>query len=237
MYDKRDSMDTKIDQLTRAYAEFIDIAAHDLDAPLRKLSVLIDRVTTQKNEEDQQPYITRIQHCLADMRSIIDGLSHLSHTITQPLHLKECDPEGMLTALKQELQQKNPAKKIEITSDGLPHIEGDESQLCLLLRHLLENAVVFNKNETVKIQVTHSVNKDGLIKISLKDNGIGINPEDAEKIFNPFVRLHGKSEFQGKGLGLAICKKVVENHKGTIYAEPTEGEGSLFVLNLPSKQN
>ena len=228
------SMDKKIDQLTDAYTEFIDIAAHDLDAPLRKLSVLVERLISQDNKAEQQPYATRIQHCIADMRAIIDGLSTLSKVISEPVKVKTCDLNGMINSLKDELQSRYANKQIFIACEDLPVIDGDEGQLCTLLRNLLENAIIFNTNPEVKIRISHTSTKDG-VQILFEDNGIGLSPENAEKIFQAFVRLHGKSEYPGKGLGLAISKKIAENHKGTLTAEGAEKGGARFMLHLPRK--
>jgi light-regulated signal transduction histidine kinase (bacteriophytochrome) len=229
-------MDKRIDQLTNAYTEFIDIAAHDLDAPLRKLSVLVERLLSQENKAEQQPYATRIQHCVADMRSIIDGLSTLSKVIAEPLKLKACDLNGMIKSLHEELRSQYEDRQITISSEDLPSIEGDEGQLCRLLKNLLENAIVYNVNREAKIRITHVMTGNDL-KILIDDNGIGLKPENTEKIFQAFVRLHGKSEYPGKGLGLAISKKIAENHQGTLTAASADEGGARFILHLPRKQN
>jgi light-regulated signal transduction histidine kinase (bacteriophytochrome) len=241
-------MEHKTEQLKRAYAEFIDIAAHDLDAPLRKLSVLIERVTADiKNDESLQPYINRIFGCIQDMRGIIDGLALLSRTITETADKKPVDTGKLLNEIKEELGQVHKNRVITLEHKNMPVIEGDERQLGLLFRNLIENSIRFNTNPVANITVTSNKSEpaelvekgmDGsreTAKIIITDNGIGFRPEFAKKIFEPFVRLHGKSDYPGKGLGLSICKRITENHNGTIYALGNENEGARFVLLLPYK--
>ena len=124
--------------------------------------------------------------------------------------------------------------------------KGDAEQYCCLFKNLLENAIKFSKKDSVpNIQIRSSVvspeekdqfNLEGdrlYYKIEITDNGIGFKKDYTEKIFRPFVRLHGKSQFPGNGMGLAICKKIMNVHHGIIYAESLENEGARFTLVLP----
>lgn len=229
------------------YAEFVELAAHDLDAPLRKLSVLVDRLITRiGSENDVQNYITRIQTCLADMRSMIDSLSILSGFTGLDSKDDECDIEKMVHEIINDLQKQEPEKKINVITSSLPVIQGDSLQYKQLFRNLLVNAIRFSKKDIlpaveIKSQQvrTEEVKKFNLdegkayFRIMISDNGIGFRQEYAEVIFNAFVRLNGKSEYPGNGIGLAICKKIVENHCGIIYAEGDENIGTRFIIILP----
>ncbi|HKZ65211.1 MAG TPA: ATP-binding protein [Chitinophagaceae bacterium] len=228
------------------YAEFIELAVHDLDAPLRKLSVLIDKMTAKIDPvNDIYDYTTRIQACLSDMRSMIDSLSTLAGLAGVKTQHNSCDIEKIVREAIYDLQ-KEKQNKIVIVSSSLPAIHGDCEQYKQLIRNLLLNAIRFSKKDILpaieiksELVKTEEIKKFNLeqnkvyFKITIADNGIGFRQEYAEIIFNPFVRLNGKSEYPGNGIGLAICKKIVENHHGIIYAEGDENKGARIILILP----
>lgn len=231
------------------YAEFIDIASHDLDAPLRKLSLLLDRLIQKNNSEDLQTYYQRMQNNISEMRTLIDKLSTWSAFGTATLQYMTCDTAVILSKVLKELQQKNPDKNINFDCTDLPVLLGDQQQLQELFRQLLTNAVVFSrKEENIQITVSSTSLSAGektdynldpkreYARISIRDEGIGFDPEFVERIFKPFVRLHGKSEYPGAGMGLAIGKKIVDNHGGIIYGEPNRGYGATFTLILPQSR-
>jgi signal transduction histidine kinase len=230
-------------------SDFVEAAAHDLHAPLRKLSVLIDRVFTKHAEQfspDAKEYVTRINACVEEMRSLIDGLTELARADAHTFLPDECDlnviVQQTLDGMKEEIKEK--AAEIEV--NPLPVVKGNYIQYQQLFKNLLENAIKFNRNDVVpKICVSSEPVDRGekiffhlpldkkYYKVEISDNGIGFNQVNAEKIFEPFVRLHSKSEYEGSGLGLSICKKIVDNHHGIIYAEGDEKAGSRFTLILP----
>jgi len=230
-------------------SDFVEAAAHDLHAPLRKLSVLIDRVFSKHSDQftsDSHEYITRINTCIDQMRSLIDGLTELAKADAQTIALTECDlnviVQQTLNVMNEEIEQKHA--HIEI--DRLPVVEGNPTQYKQLFKNLFENAIKFsNKNGSIKICVPSGeldeqeknifslpIEKK-FYQIEIQDNGIGFDQQHAKKIFEPFVRLHSKSEYDGSGLGLSICQKIVANHHGVIYAEGNENHGSRFILILP----
>jgi signal transduction histidine kinase len=235
------------------YAEFIDIAAHNLDAPLRKLSVLMERLTakpTVQKDADTQGYTQRIRTCLDDMRSLIDSLATLSRITSATLKVDSCSLETIVEHEWQELKSLIKGKTALITTSSLPILEGDTLQYKYLFRNLLENAIRFSKTDgPVEVHISSQAisskekNSYGLhsdtnyFKIECRDSGIGFRQEYAEKIFRPFVRLHGKSEFPGNGIGLALCRSIVDNHRGVIYAESEENAGARFILVLPQTIN
>ena len=238
------------DTFEKDYNDFIELAAHELDAPLRKLTVLVEMLTnkfeTPSQDKGVQSYIERIDGCVNDMRSLIDELSLLAKVRTDKRNYASCDIKMIIREVLEELEVPLNAKKAIVTVSALPVLDGDAGQYNRLFKSLLENAIRFSKEDVrPEIQIQSSVlslqeaNKCKLredkkyYKIELADNGIGFKNEYAEKIFRPFVRLHGKSKFAGSGMGLAICKKIVENHHGIIYAEGRENEGSRFILVLP----
>jgi signal transduction histidine kinase len=247
-----------LDRYKEEYAEFIDIAAHNLDAPLRKLSVLIERLTTKQHPDnnkdatadEQQAYITRIRTALDDMRSLIDSLATLSRVTTASLKIENAPLETIVEHEWRELKMMTRDKFAILTTSSLPVIAGDALQYRHLFREMLENAMRFSRKDkrleiNISAQPLSGKEKStyGLpggteyYKIICKDNGIGFRQEYAEKIFRPFVRLHGKSEFPGNGIGLALCRSIVDNHRGVIYAESQENEGPRFIILLPQTVN
>ena len=241
-----------IDNYKKEYAEFIEIASHDLDAPLRKLSYLVEKVTSKYEkdpEEEVQTYVNKIETCLADMRSLIDSLAKLSRVTADKKESVPCNIETIVEDMFRELQQERNEEKATITLSSLPVVEGDMMQYRQLFKNLFENAIRFSKKGVpATIRVSAELLSDeeksfwGLqedknyFKIDVTDNGIGFKQEDAEKIFHPFVRLHGKSQFTGNGIGLAICRKITDIHHGIIYAEGRVDEGAKFILILPESQ-
>lgn len=242
------------DVYKKEYTEFIELATHDLDAPLRKLSMLIELLTNKLGniveDKDVQPYIKRIETCVNDMRTTIDDLSMLSKIIAEKNKYVSCDLQSIVQNAIKELQPVIKQKKAVITVSALPLIQGDDQLLEILFKHLIENAVKFAKKDVTpcigissmqlnRDEIKNSGLQDDLqyYKIEISDNGIGFGQEYAEKIFRPFYRLHGKSKYPGTGIGLAICKKIIENHEGMIYARGRDNSGACFVILFAQTTN
>lgn len=227
--------------------EFILIASHDLQAPLRKLSTFVERLTNKCKDlpEEAKTYTERILSTVTNMRSLIDGLASLADVTEGTRNFQKCDLNEVLHVLNIQ-----PEDKASITSSTLPVVEGNCTQLKHLFQNLIDNAIKFKKKDSpLQIvagakQITDEEKKKfGLQgdrkyhKIEVMDNGIGFEDQYSEKIFQPFQRLHGKSEYDGNGLGLAICKKIAEKHNGFIYAKGSKEAGARFILILPEKSN
>ena len=225
--------------------EFILIASHDLQAPLRKLSTFVERLTTKTKDlpGEVQNYFERIQAAVTNMRSLIDELAVLSEVTESPKILQQCDLNELVQAVLKDIQ---PADNISISCSNLPAVKGNCTLLKHLFRNVLDNAIKFQKKDgPLQIIInTKEINEEEkkifdlpagetYLQIEIRDNGIGFEEKYAEKIFQPFQRLHGKSEYEGNGLGLAICKKIVEKHNGIIYAKSEKRSGSVFILILP----
>ena len=134
-----------------------------------------------------------------------------------------------------EASIKNTGALVDI--ENMPAIEADESQMLRLFQNLIGNALKFRCAGTPRIKVYGRLNGRGICEIVVKDNGTGFDPQFAELIFKPFQRLHGRSKYDGTGMGLAICREIVERHGGTIIAESEKGKGSTFIIRLPVRQN
>jgi light-regulated signal transduction histidine kinase (bacteriophytochrome) len=125
----------------------------------------------------------------------------------------------------------------QIEIENIPAIEADETQMLGLFQNLIGNALKFRSAETPHIKVYGKLDRKRICEIFVKDNGIGFDPKFAELIFKPFQRLHSRIEYDGTGMGLAICRKIVERHGGNIRAESEPGRGSTFIIRLPVRQN
>jgi signal transduction histidine kinase len=233
----------------KEYTEFINLATHDLDAPLRKLSTLVGMLTRKVkpalDDPDALGYIDRIESCVTDMRALIDSMSLLSHVTTDTEPYSTCDLEKIVQQTVESAQTIIKQKKAVIKISELPTVEGMPGQLRMLFKNLLENALKFSRDEvppqieikspplTIEEKNEWQLPGNNYYKIEIIDNGIGFKEENAEKIFKPFVRLNGKSQFDGTGIGLAISRKITDNHQGILFAESNENYGSRFVLILP----
>ena len=228
------------------YAEFIDLAAHDLDAPLRKISLLTERLAHKSKSghiPDIEDYIGRIQANITDMRQLVDSLTTLAR-INSALHEKDlCDPGDIVGEISNRWEERLRSKKLKLSVSPLPRLYGNCGQLKQLFGNLLDNSIKFCKETGGSIWVNSSVltqeerqllnHKTEYGKITVADDGIGFRDEYANKIFEPFVRLNARSRYPGSGMGLAICKKIVENNNGIIYAKGEENKGADFTIILP----
>ena len=238
------------DPFEKEYTEFIDLAAHEMDAPLRKINILISRLTDKYDlaaqHKDVKDYVERIDHSLKEMRMLINDMSALARVAAGTKEYRFCHLDNAVQQVLQDLGGMVESRNAAIHVSPLPVIKGDDAQLRQLFRSLIDNALKFcGKDTTPEIHIRSAVptaeEKDryGLDKdkkyyrIEIADNGIGFKAVYAEKIFRPFVRLHGKSQYPGSGIGLAGCRKIAANHGGVIYAESRENCGASFVLILP----
>ncbi len=238
-----------LDEYKKMHEEFILIASHDLQAPLRRLATFVERLVQKFKEgpiEESTNLIERILITIASMRSMIDGLVALSFIIEAKDNFQKCDLTKMLQNILKDIQSIISDKNLSISCSSLPNIEGNCTQLKHLFQNLINNSIKFQKTDTpLQINIdTREVNEEEKKEFSLpthkkyyniqiSDNGIGFEDKYAGKIFLPFQRLHGNSAYEGNGLGLAICKKIMEKHNGIIYAEGSTNLGARFILILP----
>ena len=225
------------------------IASHDLQEPLRKIETFLSRLVIKDYSnlsKSGQQYVSSIQSSANRMRVLIQDLLQFSRTNKGEKVFEEADLNVLLENAKQELAQIMEAKKAVIESNELPTLNVIPFQIQQLFINLIGNSLKYSKAETapiIKINVsiiTH--NEEDLLpntnskyyKITIEDNGIGFEQEYAKKIFILFNRLHNKNEYEGTGIGLAICKKIVENHKGFIVAKGIPDQGATFIIYLPA---
>jgi PAS domain S-box-containing protein len=242
------SIEQKNEQLEISNAElasFTYIASHDLREPLRKIKIFSDRIKESETLSNAgEDYFRRIVVAIDRMQNMIDALLSYSRITSAEVKKEKTDLNSILKEVKDNLAEDLTEKHATIESDLLPVLNVVPFQIQQLFINLISNAVKYTKADVrphIKISAT-LVHKDQVpiamggefYKISFSDNGIGFQQEYAEKIFELFQRLHNRSEFEGTGIGLAICKKIVQNHNGVINATSEPGHGSTFNVFLPS---
>lgn len=229
---------SRLELINRELQEFAFVASHDLQEPLRKIQTFADVLRKRCGaslDEDGTLYLMKMEQAATRMRRLIQDLLQFSRVATRSEPYMSIDLNGIIQEVLQIFEQSLERGAIVRISD-LPVIDADESQIKQLFQNLIGNALKYKKkNVPVEISVYSSNDKSDECKIMIEDNGIGFDQEYARKIFAPFQRLHGK-EYEGTGMGLAICRKIVERHGGAIEATSQPGAGSTFIVNLPVKQ-
>ncbi|MGE5373885.1 MAG: sensor histidine kinase, partial [Bacteroidota bacterium] len=219
----------------RELEQFAFMASHDLQEPLRKIEMfgdlLMDRaVSLQAHERN---YVERMRNAASRMRDMIEGLLQISRVATQGrpfvrANLSKIVAE-VLTDYESQIQRSGASVKV----DALPTVMGDPLQLRQLLQNLIGNALKYHQpGRLPELRVTGK-RFDDRVQIQVQDQGIGFDQEDADRIFEPFQRLVGRNQYEGSGIGLAICRRIVERHGGEIAAISERGIGTTFIITLP----
>ncbi len=243
-----------VDDLKRSNAyleEFAHAASHDLKEPIRKVRTFSDRLKTSLSDrmtDKEADLFGRMQNATDRMTILVDDLLSYSHVSATPLQMEDVDLNEKLRLVLSDLEVQVEEKKAVISIGSLPTVKGYRRQLQQLFQNLVGNALKYSKpGETPHIRINSrtvtgadvpldlSAEQAGknYYLIEVRDNGIGFEQQYAHKIFGMFQRLHGRSEYAGTGVGLSIARKVVENHKGCIWAESEPGQGSSFKVLLP----
>ncbi len=216
--------------------QFAYVASHDLQEPLRMVTSymqLLERRYKDQLDQDASEFIAYAVDGATRMKALINDLLAYSRVKTGEQNFARFDSSKALAQAITNLQMQVKEAAAEITYDKLPAIVGNEAQFVQLLQNLLSNSLKFHGEETPKIKVSAELS-DNSWKFSVQDNGIGIESQYVDRIFVIFQRLHTKDRYPGTGIGLAICKKVVEHHGGRIWAESTPGDGTTFRFTIPS---
>ena len=228
---------SRTDELARSNREleqFAYVASHDLQEPLRMVASytqLLARRYKDKLDEDANEFIHYAVDGAMRMQALINDLLMISRVGTRGKPLQPCEAGLSLEHALINLRMAIEEAGAEVTHDPMPRVVADVSQLTQLLQNLIGNAIKFHSGEQPRIHVGAQRRGHDWV-ISVKDNGIGIAPEFFERIFVIFQRLHGKQEYPGTGIGLAVCKKIVERHGGTIWVESEPDQGATFLFTL-----
>jgi signal transduction histidine kinase len=224
-------------ELSRSNAELeqlAHVASHDLQEPLRNaanFAMLLESRYRERLDADGKEFLGYIVSGVKHMRALVDGLLFHSR-MGAPPRIQSTDCEALLGKVLGGLQTAITDSGATVTHDPLPVVPGDEAQLEQVFSNLLSNALKFRGTAAPRVHVGAARRDDGW-EFSVHDNGIGVDPRYAAQIFEMFERLHSQAEFPGTGMGLAICRKVVENHHGRIWLDTGGGAGTRFVFTLP----
>jgi PAS domain S-box-containing protein len=215
--------------------QFAHIAAHDLREPLRTVRSYVELLAGRyrgKLDTDADDYIAFSISGVAWMQALIDSLLVYSRAGMAELRLERIECEEVLSRALSNLQRALEESHAVITHGPLPTVEADPAQLTQLFQNLISNAIKFRGAGAPEVRI-HARRHSHEWLFSVTDNGLGIEPEHLERVFTIFQRLHAREEFPGTGIGLAICKRIVERHGGRIWVESTPGRGSRFLFSLP----
>ena len=228
----------RVEELARSNAElerFAYVASHDLKEPLRMVTsytTLLARRYKGKLDADADEFINYAVDGAGRMEQLIRDLLIYSRVGNRDKLVRFVDCEVVLGRALANLESAIEESAATVTHDHLPTVMADDTQLVQVFQNLISNAIKFRREDPPRIHVSTSEMPAGWT-FSIQDNGIGIDPEYADRIFVIFQRLHTRSEYPGNGIGLAICKKVVEQHGGRIWLESRPGQGSTFHFSIP----
>lgn len=219
--------------------QFAYVASHDLQEPLRKVTAFGDLLKAECHAElgeKGRDYVGRMQKAVVRMQELIEALLAYSRVSREKPQFTEVDLNTVLREVMGDLELAISRTRAQVTAEPLPTVRADRHRMRQLFQNLLSNAIKFcNKGETpvVHIRPVPASHVD-YAAIEVVDQGIGFNAKYADRIFQPFERLHGREDYEGTGVGLAICQRIVLRHGGTIRAESLPGKGARFSVELPA---
>ena len=228
----------QLEASNRELEQFAYVASHDLQAPLRNIASfarILERRYRDKLSDEANEFLAFIREGVGELQQLIDDLLSLSKVNPQQLRVQSLDLAEPLARATAQLQDELMTSQAVLTVDPLPTVQGDPRWLAQLFQNLIANAIKFQPaGQTPRITVRARLEDDGRWRCEVTDNGIGIAPENHDKLFQIFRRLHAADQYPGTGIGLALCRKIVGLHGGRIWVESPPGEGSRFCFTLPS---
>ncbi len=226
---------TALELANRDLERFAYITSHDLKTPLRNvisfLGLLKDKV--DKEDEEAQTYFKIAEDGARHMNKLIDDILNYSRLEKATLETELVDLNKVVEHILLHTKVKLGSKKVAFDIAKLPTILSNESLMKMLFQNLIENAIKYNESELPNIKIQATSHKKNLL-LSFQDNGIGMDEQYQDRIFEMFARLHTHTAYEGTGIGLAVCKKIVDKHKGKIWFESKEGKGTTFYVELPN---
>ncbi|AHF99276.1 histidine kinase [Halostagnicola larsenii XH-48] len=233
---ERKTYERKLKESNERLEQFAYSASHDLQEPLRMITSylqLIEKQYAHELDETGEEFIEFAVDGADRMRTMIDDLLEYSRVETRGDPFESVDLNAVLEDVLADLQLQIAEHDAEITTEELPTVDGDASQLYQLFQNLLENAIEYSGDEPPRVHVSATQAGNEWV-LSVSDKGIGIDSENQDRIFEVFQRLHAQDEHAGTGIGLALCKRIVTRHDGRIWVDSDAGEGATFSVSLPT---
>ncbi|MFO8129101.1 MAG: PAS domain S-box protein [Bacteroidales bacterium] len=230
----------KLESSNAELEQFAYIASHDLQEPLRKIQAFSDRLQHKYKDviDDRgRDYMERMNSAAGRMQEMINDLLSYSRLTTRKNAFAGVDLNLILEEVLSDLETRIDREKGNVEIQGhFPVVQADKVQMRQVFANIIGNGLKYCKPDVPPVILVNSQRENGICRISVRDNGIGFSQEHAEKIFQPFMRLHGRSKYEGNGIGLAIVNKIVQRHNGQITANSEPGKGSEFVIEIPLEQ-
>lgn len=234
----KDELEEKAGELTRSNKDlehFASAAAHDLREPLIVIGGYIKRLQKKYKDvfdADAEEIVNTVTDGVSRMEKMINGLLSYARVETEGREFKWISAEKVFDSAIAGIKNSIEESGAVVTRDAIPDFMGDEVQLSQVFQNLIGNAIKFRAKDPPSIHVSAELNNDEWV-FTVRDNSIGIAPENFEKIFGIFKRVYSKTEYPGCGIGLALCKKIVERHGGRIWVKSETGKGSVFYFTIP----
>ena len=226
-----------LDRSNKELEQFAYIASHDLQEPLRKIQTFGDRLISNyldDLDDRASDFLIRMQDAANRGQKMVEALLLYSRVTTQGKPFAKSDLNHILKNVLSDLEVQIESQQGDVQVEELPSIECDPTQMHQLFQNLISNALKFHKSDQAPFVQVECRKKDlNHVEITVTDQGIGFDESYSDQIFQPFQRLHGHSEYEGSGIGLSICKKIVERHGGRIDATSQPAKGSIFTIKLP----
>jgi hypothetical protein len=236
------TLQATLDELARSnreLQEFAFVASHDLQEPLRKIQAFAERLQSRASGLDDQclDYLQRMSGAAVRMQGLIRDLLAYSRVATRAQPFVRLSLDALLDEVLHDLEGAIEAEGAQIVREPLPCIDGDPLQIRQLLQNLLGNAIKFHApGQAPQVSIRAWPDEAGRHTLCVSDRGVGFDEKYLDRIFNPFQRLHGRQDYPGTGMGLAIVKKIVERHGATLSASSRPGEGARFCVSFPVRE-
>ncbi|MGI9383053.1 MAG: PAS domain S-box protein [Methyloligellaceae bacterium] len=233
-----ESKNEELQQLNEELERFASVASHDLQEPLRKIQTFSRYLAEDvqgKLSSDGAYALSVMSDAAGRMRQLISDLLAYSHAAHAELVMEQTDLNALVISIVDDLAVRVQEAGAEVRVEALPKVHCDQVLMRQLFQNLLSNALKYREEDRacrIRINAARDAGRD-VWRVQVKDNGIGFDREFAEQIFLPFQRLHGRSEFDGSGFGLSICKRIAERHGWSLGADAIQGEGATFMLTIP----
>ena len=229
----------ELERSNKELESFAYIASHDLKEPLRKIIAFTDRLKHKipNISEEAKSYLDRVDNAAGRMTTLIDGLLQLSKISTNRGNFETVDLNKIVEEVIKDLEIQVFRLKGSVNVGNMPNLESDPLQMRQLFQNVIGNALKYHREEVPPVvDVSSCSNSSENWHIIVKDNGIGFDEKYVDRICRPFERLHGRSSYEGTGIGLAICQKIINRHRGSLLIHSQPGAGSSFTIILPKKQ-